>query len=144
MMEMFNLINFWWNINYLSSFFFLKQVKYSKILGVRCKKKDTGRRYENLNQAKLDCSSDPDCRWIWDEDCQNDVLYLCSSENGFDSIEGSCVHSKTEIIGIHNEYNRSFNKKSFHTIFVIKVINFIIFKMIKFASILRHQQANTV
>ena len=64
--------------------------------------------FVNFNQAKLSCSQDPRCLRILDQSCKGDELKICFENvdvklpNTIEQIEGSCLHSKTEVRGIYN------------------------------------------
>ena len=77
--------------------------KYSKLDGLSCLKAD--KRYENLNEAKLDCSSDSKCTRIMDVDCKGEEFYFCRKEIYSHRLESSCVHSKTTIVSKYETVN---------------------------------------
>ena len=61
----------------------------------------SGKGYENLNYAKLACSSTAKCIGILDESCDNSsTYYLCQEDMMIDGEFESCVHKKRETMGM--------------------------------------------
>ena len=64
--------------------------------------------FVNFNEAKLSCSQDPRCLRILDQNCKGDELKICFENidvnlpTSIEQIQGSCLHSKTEVQGIDN------------------------------------------
>ena len=59
--------------------------------------------YENLYEAKEVCSSDNQCRWILDRQCDHQNFQLCSSSDRLEGLDSpdtrGCLYSKGKIEG---------------------------------------------
>ena len=78
---------------------FCKSANFKKIFGFGCNV--IPGRYENLNEAKLQCTFDSGCTWIKDMDCKGKEFYFCATNNSLenDQSETSCVYTKDESSG---------------------------------------------
>ena len=72
-------------------------MKYTKIGGFSCGDQ-LGKRYDNLYEAKTDCSFNNSCIWIVDSHCsRNDhVFAICTKNDKLYESEDACVYEKPE------------------------------------------------
>ena len=70
---------------------------FTRIDGFACQ--ETGKWYNNLYEAKTDCSLSKTCIWVMDSQCNDDGFELCAKSDKLDDSQTSCVYEKIEYRG---------------------------------------------